>query len=138
MMLLLSRALLATILLSAIGCDSTDSDSARTQPDTDLLLELGETASSDGLTITFEDVTADSRCPQGVECIWAGEARVRLVVDGTAEEILATDPALAPEAVIRRGNVTLRALDLTPYPGSRADERGDTPVVNLVTAISSE
>lgn len=138
MSLLLPRTLLVAALLVHLGCDSSSPDPARSQTDADLQLELGETASSDGLTITFKAVIGDSRCPEGVECIWAGEAHVRLVVDGTAEEILASDPVLAPEAVIRRGNVTLRAINLTPYPGSRADTRGDTPVVFLVTEISSE
>lgn len=138
MTLLLSRAVVAALLLLAVGCDSSDPDPARSQPAADLQLELGETGQADGLTITFESVTGDSRCPEGVECIWAGEARVRLVVNGTSEEILAMDAVLAPDAVIQRGDVTLRAIDLTPYPGSRAAERGDTPVVFIVTETSGD
>jgi len=32
------------------------------------------------LKITFEAVTADSRCPEGVQCAWAGDAVVKLMV----------------------------------------------------------
>ena len=78
--------LLAAGLLLITGCDSSDSNAARSQPDADLQLELGETGTSDGLTITFEAVTGDSRCPEGVECVWAGEAHVRLVIEGTADD----------------------------------------------------
>lgn len=137
-MLLLPRMLVAIALLSVAGCDSSDSDSAQSQLDADLQLELGETGQSDGLTITFATVLGDSRCPEGVECIWAGEASVRLVIDGTADSLLATDPELAPDAFIRRGDVVVRAVGLTPYPGSREDQRGDTPVVSLMTEVVPE
>jgi len=135
---LLSRTLLAIALLLGIGCDTTDPDGARSQADADLQLELGETASSIGLAITFDAVVGDSRCPESVECVWAGEAHVRLTVDGTAEDLLVSDPERAPDDVIRRGNVILRAVELTPYPGSQEAERGDTSVLSLVTETSSD
>ena len=136
--MLLSRILVAIALVSAMGCDSSAPDTARSQPEADLQLELGETGQADGLTITFEAITGDSRCPEDVECIWAGEAGVRLVIDGTEEELLASDPELAPEAVVRRGNVALRAVGLTPYPGSREAKRGDPPVVYVTTEVLTD
>jgi hypothetical protein len=33
-----------------------------------------EVARLEGLQITFEGVAADSRCPTGVQCVWAGDA----------------------------------------------------------------
>jgi hypothetical protein len=29
-----------------------------------------------GYTLVLKEVTSDSRCPQGLNCIWAGEAQV--------------------------------------------------------------
>ena len=39
-------------------------------------LAIGQVASITGenLKIRFKEVIGDSRCPQGVQCIWAGEA----------------------------------------------------------------
>lgn len=34
----------------------------------------------DGIKIRFLAVTEDSRCPKGVNCVWAGVARVKLEV----------------------------------------------------------
>ena len=133
-MKILLVAVAASVLLGT-GCDPASPDPARSQPDADLQLELGETASSDGLTITFDAVAGDSRCPEGAECVWAGEAHVRLTVDGTADTLLVGDAELAPEAVLRRGDVMLRAVALTPYPGSEEAERGDTPVVYIDTEV---
>jgi hypothetical protein len=36
-------------------------------------------------TLTFFDVN-DSRCPEGAECIWAGNASIDLVLDGVTTE----------------------------------------------------
>ena len=40
---------------------------------------LGETVSVDGPTVTPLRLVEDSRCPQGVQCVWAG----RVVVSAT-------------------------------------------------------
>ena len=43
-------------------------------------LRVGESARSreGGLQVGFEGVSADSRCPKGVQCVWAGDAIVRV------------------------------------------------------------
>lgn len=50
--------------------------------DEDFALHVGETAmltdSPDQFGITFYNVKQDSRCPQGVTCVWAGEVRVEI------------------------------------------------------------
>jgi hypothetical protein len=45
-------------------------------------LHIGQTASiaSEGLKITFDDVTADSRCPKNVQCIWTGQVTCLLTM----------------------------------------------------------
>ena len=50
--------------------------------DSDFDLTVGQSARVDGtpVTITFNGVTADSRCPLGVMCIQAGNATVSLTV----------------------------------------------------------
>jgi hypothetical protein len=32
----------------------------------------------EGLTVVFESVVEDSRCPEGVDCIWSGNAKIRI------------------------------------------------------------
>ena len=127
------RALLALALFVAAGCDSSDADTARSQVEADLSLELGDTATSDGLAITFESVLDDSRCPERHVCVWQGQAVVALRLVGTVDTLVAVDPQLAPDAVAQRGDVRVRAVDLFPYPGSKAAQRGEMPVVFLRT-----
>jgi len=32
----------------------------------------------EGLSVVFESVVEDSRCPEGVDCIWSGNAKIRI------------------------------------------------------------
>ena len=45
-------------------------------------LPVGQTVviNGEGLSLKFEEVTADSRCPTGVQCIWVGEAKCQTTV----------------------------------------------------------
>lgn len=49
-----------------------------------LTLSVGKqkTAKKSRLKIKFIEVVEDSRCPKGVNCIWAGNARVKVKIIG--------------------------------------------------------
>lgn len=56
-------------------------------------LKVGKTAEieKEYLSIQFIEVTADSRCPNYAECVWAGEAKCRMamkITDSPAEMTL--------------------------------------------------
>lgn len=44
-------------------------------------MELGQTISLKGVSLTFMDVIEDSRCPKYTNCIWAGRAVVLVEVE---------------------------------------------------------
>jgi hypothetical protein len=94
------------------------------RPGQEALLHPGERAvfESDGerLEVLFVGVTADSRCPVDVTCIWAGEARVALDFVGLMswEGTLSGDRGAS---VIVAGWI-VTVTDLTPVP------RSDRPI----------
>jgi hypothetical protein len=45
-----------------------------------LKIDESATLAADGLMVKFKAVTSDSRCPQGAQCVTAGEADVVLTV----------------------------------------------------------
>ena len=59
-------------------------------------LPVGQKAVIEGeeLTIKFVEVISDSRCPAGVECVWAGEAQCRLLFTyvGSPAEMVIVQP----------------------------------------------
>jgi hypothetical protein len=84
----------------------------------ELHLAAGETATVDGLTVKFTGVSADSRCPQGVQCFWEGDAVVELAVaepptPGSALE-LHTAGRYPREGTYGRYRIELMVL--TPQP----------------------
>ena len=61
---------------ASVPCDASSSPSLGTS----FKLRIGDVASIAGekLTLTFQKLLADSRCPVGVVCVWAGEAKIRV------------------------------------------------------------
>ena len=87
-------------------------------------LKFGQSARSEGsgLKITFASVREESRCPKGVTCVWAGNAKVLIEISkddgGSAAFQLNTN--INPKSVRYLGyELSLEKLD--PYP--RADEQ---------------
>lgn len=86
----------------------------------DFALAVAQTAviAGEPLTVRFAGVADDSRCPVGVQCIRAGEAKVRIVMHAAAGEatevVLATAPADAQSAAY--GAYDVRLVSLAPQP----------------------
>ncbi len=69
------------------------------------------------LTINLDSVLSDSRCPQNVNCIWAGNAEVRFIYskdDKTVKFVLNTLTSFRTDTLIYGYRIKL--VDLTPYP----------------------
>lgn len=95
-----------------------DSHSRTVDPPATVTLAPAERVLVSGpdVPVTFADVTEDSRCPEGVTCVWAGRAVVQVEVgDGEAPTI---PLEVGGEPRVVRG-LTLFAEALDPYP--RAD-----------------
>lgn len=71
------------------------------------------------LTIRFSGVGEDSRCPVDVQCVWAGNAVVRLTIttSGGASTDAALNTTLDPKSTTASG-YTIRLAALKPVPRS--------------------
>ncbi|MEL7833580.1 hypothetical protein [Fodinibius sp. Rm-B-1B1-1] len=101
------------ILFVLIGCRNA---TAPVQP------ELGEEIKADfgkeimisgaDVAVEFVDLVEDSRCPDGVVCVWAGNAQVAIRIN---DEEAKLNAYLEPkEKVVSKYNVALISVD--PYP----------------------
>jgi hypothetical protein len=118
--LLVSIFALAALFM-APGCSKPAPPPVKFPHTTPFSLKLGQTGESSlvpGFTILFEKVTADSRCPMGVECITAGKADLVLRVgkDGAAETINLsfTLPNGTSNVTEFKGH-TIRVVGVTPF-----------------------
>jgi tetratricopeptide (TPR) repeat protein len=99
------------------------------QLDQPFKLKLGQTAhlAEARLSLTFNDVLEDSRCPSQVNCAWAGQAIIALAAEqeGSApgEFELNDNPPLKQDRLFY-GGYLIQFVALDPYP-----EHPDKPIL---------
>lgn len=86
-------------------------------------LRTGESATvgPDSLSVTFTKITADSRCPADVTCVWAGDAGVLLLLSG-AGDTQALELHTAAQVGPNRGSFhgyAVQLLEVRPQPRVR-------------------
>jgi hypothetical protein len=126
------KKIIATLALalavSAASCAHTPGGSK------EQLLSLNEGQSaglSGGGRLTFVNVVNESRCPTGVQCVWAGTATVRFrlakAAGDTPFDVLAVLPGgvgkddVANQLPVDTLGVSLTLAELTPYPVAGKD-----------------
>ncbi|PTM11281.1 MAG: hypothetical protein DA407_01955 [Bacteroidetes bacterium] len=93
-----------------------------------VLLKLGEKVEQNGITIKFDDVITDSRCPKGVTCVWAGEVVVLVTIYNDGKKSEQKKLTLSPTSQLQdlTGNLyitdtlKLTAINVFPYPDTKS------------------
>jgi hypothetical protein len=82
-------------------------------------LAIGQstTITGESMEIRFAKVIGDSRCPQGVECFWAGEvsSQIEITYAGTTYEKVLTQSGASATAQTDFGDYII-TFDFKPYP----------------------
>lgn len=109
----------ATAPVQASGASLAAAASATLGQPFELRVGRSATVAGEGLTVSFEGVPSDSRCPTGVQCIWAGNAVVQVVLSKDGKAFGAElNTGLEPTSVdYLNYNVALVSLD--PYPTAK-------------------
>lgn len=110
------------ILVALIaGSFQSPGDLPEVRLDREFRLPIGREAVLDGegLVIRFVGVLEDSRCPQGVDCIWSGNARIEISLSqsGVSPAKMHLNTHLAPQ----NGSYSSYRISLTnlnPHPKS--------------------
>ena len=79
----------------------------------------------DNQTVVFTTIVSDSRCPEGDQCLWAGEAIIEVQIKSNGEtkkRTLTFSPDAInpeqPEVVCTTSDSIYSAVDIYPYPTS--------------------
>lgn len=70
-----------------------------------------------GLKVAFSELVEDSRCPEGVDCIWAGNGKIKVTLrkGGHKSVSFELNTMTEPKSVVYQGyEITL--VKLAPYP----------------------
>lgn len=122
--------LLCTLLSSTCKEDKDLTGSKKADFNTPIKLAVSEKAiiSQSGLLLELTEIN-DSRCPVNVNCIWAGNAKVKLSVSGTGMEKTDLDFCLgqcdnrfqeADTVIFQQNNQSYSLIlnKVEPYPGT--------------------
>lgn len=83
-----------------------------------LELPIGTSASNADLSVRFDAVTSDSRCPTEVQCVWEGNAGIRITVTNRDDtEVYVLNSATQPQWVAFLQYV-IGFRELSPHPTS--------------------
>ncbi|HEV7374590.1 MAG TPA: hypothetical protein VGN95_07725 [Pyrinomonadaceae bacterium] len=128
-------AILSLLLVFTTALSQASSDVKQVASNQEFEIKVGEKVSVEGLKLSFTAVAEDSRCPKGVECIWAGNGKIVLKVSkaGRRASSINLNTGIEPKHKLYYG-YDIKLVSLNPYPqkGEKI-KRGDyvaTLVVN--------
>ena len=108
------------ILSVAVGQNAL-SCGKKAQANGEIVIGYGKTieVKDQKVKVTFKSVAEDSRCPQGDQCIWAGNAGVVLsVARGSERPVDITLNTTKEPRDASYNGATIRLVDLRPHPKS--------------------
>ena len=132
-------AVLAASLVFVAVQDAAKAQSSDRQLNKFFRLKVGQSISipSQEMTVTFAEVTEDSRCPADVQCIQAGQATARIELEwnatGVGEASLTTLPgSILSEDSQTVGDYVVVMHSLRPYPAQAGEPIDDEDYVAIV------
>jgi hypothetical protein len=134
-------ALLMALLLVQCGKEDLLVDTAGASLPATVKLRVGQSVllPREGYAIRFEEVTADSRCPIGVACVWEGDGAVRLTVRDQ-ESTLVDDTlhtTLTPRTLEYR-TLFIRLKELHPHPVHNVPLDSSQYIATLEIALAGQ
>ena len=100
-------------------------------------VRVGQRVTIEGerLRVTFDHVAEDSRCPEGVNCIWAGNAKVVLKLGKGRRRVstMTLNTGVDPRQADYRG-YEVKLVKLDPYPKEGKQISGKDYVATLVVS----
>jgi hypothetical protein len=124
------------VIMAMFWLSSASAGSTRILIDQEFSLGIGQTARIEGdkLVIKFKAVLEDSRCPNNVACVWAGNGKVELEVldiDGQNKTVTLNTEEEPKATTLKGHKLTLISLNPPRVDGVKMSP-GDYSVTLLV------
>ena len=112
--------------LFTLGIYAQDTNQKNQSPQIITKLKVGKSIAIESKSIRFINIIEDSRCPTGVSCIWAGQAKVLIGIyknDTLVEEkeIIIGAKGITPNTpkeLLISGTKKIFGYNLSPYPSN--------------------
>ncbi|XOV91413.1 MAG: hypothetical protein ACFHWX_14490 [Bacteroidota bacterium] len=139
-MRILIKVIYIIILFILFSCKD---EVRRIQLNETFVLNFDETKVLDAdeqFTVTFSDLLGDSRCPANANCIWAGQAKVKIEILENGEVLyveLVSGATLDNEtSKVNIGHYTIELLKVIPYP-EQVEQQVDKSDYSIQLVITS-
>jgi hypothetical protein len=113
--------LLCTCILLPLGCaNNTSVNQVKLGEEFSLAIGQTVTIQDENLKVKFSEVIEDSRCPGGVQCIWAGRVSclIEFIQNGTTNKTVLTQLGLTEGYATETYEVYQLRFRIEPYPQS--------------------
>lgn len=111
------KLFLALILTLAVGgLFTVEAQSGQQQK---VKINTQKKFSRSNLTVRFVELIEDSRCPKGTQCVWAGNAKIKIEVSnrGRNRQVFEVNTNVGPKGATYEG-YAIELLDLIPVPAN--------------------
>jgi len=117
---IIALAFVATLLGGLSSPGDTQPKKVRVGESFDLRLQEWARVEAEDLEVGFSAVVADSRCPRGEQCVWEGDATVRIWVRKADATKQAYELHTSPKAAVAVAHLdyAVRLVRLLPHPTS--------------------
>ena len=106
----------AALLIAFIGLAAVSAYGKRRQ---DLTVAINkESATQGGIKVAFVELVEDARCPTDVQCVWAGNAKIKIRVTRSGRSKILELNTLDRSAVPVYAGYRFKLKSLTPEPRS--------------------
>ena len=126
------KYLLLLFLFTAMGCEKNTTDQTFTiGKESSFRLNQIDYSADGQYTLLIKEIT-DSRCPEGVECVWSGEVSLKgeWTYKGTRHLIelhtVLKDQQIEPEGF------SIQIVDAKPYPKYGVESKPEDLVITLL------
>jgi hypothetical protein len=126
-------AILSLLLIFTTALAQAKSDVKQVALNQEFEIKVGERVSVEGLKLSFVAVAEDSRCPQGVECAWAGNGKIILTASKAGRRLahINLNTGIEPKHKLYYG-YDIKLVSLNPYPKKGAKIKKGDYVATLV------
>ncbi len=136
--LLSFRYILVFLMLTAFGCEETILDQGFTIG-REAAFKVNQLYTSDDgqYTLKITEVS-DSRCPEGVVCVWSGEVTIKGEFSEKGNKSLFEIHSVMSQTNVQPDGFTVKIVDAKPYPKYGTESKPEDLIVTLLIQKESD
>lgn len=128
----MKKSILLLGVVCLIVCSAGSAKAQESAPSNEIKLRVGQQIRVGELMLQFLSVTQDSRCPENTNCVWAGNASIKLKIKKgkRPSDVVVLNTTTEPTSIVY-GARKIRLEDLLPHPREGANPQHNSHIVVL-------